>query len=215
MVLRPEEIASQSEIYSAGKRTERLKSGVKTAAGLAGAGLSASVIQKIAPFFTEFLTPEIAVKGISKVSPQLGEFFKRGMQKGLPIEEGLDYLKNNILSSEEKPKDKRGIILQHSDKLDAFIKDLLSKGHNFAQVAAKALQSKEHGKIARKIEDSNDIPLTSLIRAEYGDLLKNAQSQQSEQQAQIQQPSGPQQQARQPSEADAALMASLQKILNM
>lgn len=62
-------------------------------------------IKKLAPFLDEFLPEDYAVRGIEKISPKIGKFLKNGMQKGLPIAGGLDFLRRGLGRAQE-PIDK-------------------------------------------------------------------------------------------------------------
>jgi hypothetical protein len=65
---------------------------LKLGASLIGGGIAARIL----PFLSEFISPEIALKGITKVNPKIGDFLNRGMNQGLSLTEGLKYLKRQL-----------------------------------------------------------------------------------------------------------------------
>ncbi len=65
---------------------------LKLATTLGGVGISARII----PFLSEFISPQIALQGISKVSPKIGDFLNKGMSQGLSLSGGLQYLKSQL-----------------------------------------------------------------------------------------------------------------------
>lgn len=58
------------------------------------------VKNRVLSLLNEHVPEELAFKGISKISPELGSFLTRGLSAGLPIASGLDFLRNK-LSNEE------------------------------------------------------------------------------------------------------------------
>ena len=65
---------------------------LKLGSTLAGVGIA----PRLLPFLSEFIAPEIALKGITKISPKLGEFLNKGMNQGMALSEGLQYLKSQL-----------------------------------------------------------------------------------------------------------------------
>src|SRR5882757_5779361 len=132
--LRPDEQATNSEIDSSRRRDDRLKGGLKTAAKTAiGIGAPAFAAykglgSKILPFLNEYIPVDLAMKGISKLSPELGNFLKRGMKDGLNVKDGLNYIKENLSQSNEPAKDKRNIIEQEAPELHQFVMDQIKQG---------------------------------------------------------------------------------------
>lgn len=204
--LRSSEIASESEIKRARERDEYLKKGFKTGAkygtALGGVGLSA----RIAPFLSEYITPDLAIKGISKISPDLGKFLKKGMDKGLNVKDGLNYIKENLMQSEPKkepPKQTGNIIEQYSPELHQFLSQEIQKGRNPIEAGALAQVQEPFKKIIKKISEDHKTPFANLLQTVYGS---------------TQQPNQNQMQQQNPQNAiadDDALLAALDRILKM
>lgn len=58
-----------------------------------------SGIKKLIPFLDEYIPEDLALKGISKVSPKIGSFLKKGLSKGLPLAGGLQFLRSQFSGS--------------------------------------------------------------------------------------------------------------------
>ncbi len=224
--LRPDEQASFSRIERSQKRDESLKKGAKTTFGLAstlavGGALAPSLAPKILPFLSKYIPANLSVQGISKVSPVLGNFLKKGISMGLPVEAGLDFIKNQIISEEESkaaskpPKENRNIIEQYSPELHKFILEQVKSGRSPLEAGALAFQDQKGGagfkKIIEKLVKDHKTPWASIIEAVYGS-PNMAQPQQPTQAAP--QPQGAQspQQGQPQGQGQQALMSILQKI---
>ncbi len=97
MNLRPDEIANQSRMQKAFEQNRALKKTGTTALSIA-ASIGGGVLgSRILPFLNEFIPAETAIKGISQVSPKLGKFLQNGMNQGLSLRDGLDFIKNKII----------------------------------------------------------------------------------------------------------------------
>lgn len=207
--LRPDEQATQSEIGRAQGRDRALKGALKfggTAALAAGTGMASRIL----PFLSEYIPVDLAVKGISKVSPKLGEFLKSGISKGLNAKEGLDFVKNqlNPASSEGKrAKDSRNIIEQYSPELHQFIDQSIRQGRDPIQAGALAFHDKRFSKAIDKMVKDHKTDWLDIVKGTYG-----LQGQEQQPQAQQPPPQAQQPQQGQPGQGQAALMAILQKL---
>jgi len=211
MTLRPDEIASLSEIERARKTDESLKKGLKTAANIgttiAGAGLSA----KLLPFLNELIPVDLAMKGISKLNPTIGNFLKQGMKQGLDLKDGLNFLKENLVQNKQTapPKENRSVIQQYSPELHSFIEGEIAKGRSLLEAGALAQLHDKFKNIIRKMEADHKTPWSNILATVFG-------SQQPQANTQPQQPQPMQQEPQQnQGNADAAIMAALQKVLQM
>lgn len=238
--MRPDEQAAYSEIERSQTRDRTLKSGLKTAATAAvGFGGSALALggklgSKIMPFLNEYIPADLAMKGINKVSPRLGEFLKKGMSKGLNLKDGLEFIKEN-LGSQKKPKEQKNILEQYSPELNEFIKGHIQKGRAPLEAAALATIGEEgnkFNKIIQKMAKDHKTSFSAIIQSIFGAAKNNQQPQlandvmnpvgsqpsgppSAEQQAFTKQqqnsPTPPQQQGK-PGAGQQALMSILQKI---
>ena len=161
--MRPSELAAEHQIEKNEKFDRNVNRGVKTAIGIGSAAIGARVL----PFLNEFITPDIAIKGISKVSPQLGSLLKKGMDKGLDIKEGLNFLKNNF-GNNEPPKENRSVIQQYSDELDTFIKNHIQQGRQPFEAGALAQLDPKFKKVISQIEKDHKTPFSAILESTYG-----------------------------------------------
>lgn len=192
--LRPDEQANLSEIERAESRDSNLKKGIKLATSL-------SLGSKVLPFLNEYIPADLAMKGISKVAPKVGEFLKKGTASGLNLKDGLDYLKNEFTSQESKKqpaKENRNIIEQYSPELHQFIDEQVKNGRSPLEAGALAQHDKRFSNIISKLSKDHKTPWSGILQTVYG----NIQSQQTKQNNQTQQPG----------QGQAALMSILQKL---
>jgi hypothetical protein len=200
--LRPDEMATQSEIKKAKGRTDELRSGVETAASFGTAALGGKVVSKILPFLSQYIPEDLAFKGINKVMPGLGNFLKNGMKQGLSLKSGLDFLKEEIGKKSEQPKEDRNIIQQYSPELHQFIDQEVKKGRS--PLEAGALARNKFGQIIDKITKDHKTEWSNILESVYGG---QGQAQPSQTTQTTQQP-----QSGQGGPGQQALMAILQKI---
>lgn len=231
MVLRPDEEANQS--YIDRDRNNRSSAGsiVKAAGSLAvGAGAA-----RVLPFLNEYIPADLAMKGLSKVSPKIADFLKRGQSFGLDLKQGMDYVKDQI-SPKEEAKEERNIIQQYSPELHEFISQEVKKGVSPIKAATMSIRGemgKRFGGAISKMIKDHKISFPELVEQIYGngqlsqqernDTLDppysrpdhpqsgqqiGGQPQQAQQQSQQQNPG-------QQGQSDEMLLAALQKILQM
>lgn len=173
---RPDELSSQAEISRNMKRDKNIKKAVL------GTGLALS--SKIMPFLSEFIDPSLALKGISKISPNLGNFLKNGIKSGLSLESGIDYIKKNISNEESSVKDSRNIVQKYSDQLHQFLDSEIKKGRNPTQAGALAQLNDRFKGVIRKMEEDYQTPFSSILEQSYGMKKQSSETQG------IQQPQG-------------------------
>ncbi len=106
-LLRPDEKSSLSRIKANEERDSRLKQGGKAALSVATTFGGLAVASKILPFLNELLPVDLALKGISKVSPKIGNFLKRGMEQGLNVKDGLNFLREGINANQNKKEENK------------------------------------------------------------------------------------------------------------
>jgi len=207
MSLRPDELANLSEQERDRKLRGMYKGAAGTVAGLGtAAGLGASLgavgmSSKILPFLSEYIPIDLAIKGISKVSPKIGNILKKGQQLGLDVKEGLDFVKGRMEQqsqpqqepqqetepSQQPEPDKRNIIEQYSPELHNFLEKEIAGGRSPLEAAALAtLDSKDNKfkKIIDKMVKDHKTSWSSIIQSVYG-AGQQAPSQPQQQQQQI------------------------------
>lgn len=168
MIMRPDEIAGQSEIERDQRFRSNVGKGIGTAATIAG-GVAAASTAKILPWLSSYIPVDLAMKGISKVSPKLGDFLKRGQAAGLNIEEGIQYLRDQAPKQEKVAKENRNIIEQYSPELHQFILGEIKLGRNAMQAGALASADKKRfKKIIDKITKDHKTPWSAILQTVYG-----------------------------------------------
>jgi hypothetical protein len=222
--MRPSERASEEIVKRNERFNENVKSGAKTAASAALAATGARIL----PFLSEHIPVDLAIKGISKISPKIGDFIKKGMEKGLDIKDGFQFLKDQIQPKEEKesekqreqPKENRNIIQQYSPELHEFLQGQIQQGRSPIEAGSLAqlgTGSEKFKKIIAQMEKDHKAPFSAILQMAYGGGEQTqGQPQQQTQPGQQQQTQPGQQQqtqqGQQPGQGQQALMAILQKI---
>lgn len=198
--LRPDERASLAQQQRNKEFESNIGKGIKTAAniGLSAAGIGA--VGKVLPFLSQHIPLDLAMKGINKVSPQLGGFLKRGMEMGLDPQEGLNFIKEKL--SPAKQNEQKNIIERTSPELHQFISQEIQKGLTPLQAGAKASVDKKFMDVIKKITKDNKVPWSNLLESVYG--ASEAPQQQQNQPMEQQQQDGNQD-----------LIAAMQRILQM
>ena len=202
--MRSDERAAEAEIERSKQLGQNVKAGVKTAIGIGTTLATGGIAGRIMPFLSEFIPTDLAVKGISKISPELGKMLNEGMASGLNIKEGLSALKDKI-GGQSKAQDQRNIIQQYDDRLYGTLQQLIEKGYEPLQAGALVRMHKDFDKSIKKMEQDNKTDFSSIIQTVFGSPQQpqGQGAQQAPQQPQAQQGGGQGQQA---------LMAILQKL---
>lgn len=201
-------MASETQIEKNKARDQRLKSGLKTAASAAATVAGVGLGSRIMPFLNDFIPVDLAIKGISKVAPEVGSFLKKGMKTGLDVKEGLSFIKNS-LSGESKSaaNQHQGIIEQYSPDLMRFLKDEIANGMPPQKAGAVArLMNKDFEKAIKQIEKDHKTDFSLLLQNIFGS-AEQPQAQQEQSQMQ-----GQQQQGQAPGGIDPALMSIMQNM---
>ncbi len=165
---RSDELAAQSQIES----EHRFRNKVSGAgAGLATAAVGATgILGKIAPFLSKYIPADLAMKGINKISPQLGEFLKKGQKAGLDIESGLNFIKEKFEgATAENPKEDGNVIKQYSPELHQFIEGEIQKGRSPLEAGALAQSKPEFKKHIDKLSKDHKAPFSALLKTVYGE----------------------------------------------
>ncbi len=191
-MMRPDERANQEEI----EREQRLRRGVgaasQGAAGLGTAAFGAGMASRILPFINEFIPADLAIKGISKISPSIGSFLKEGQKAGLDIEKGLQFVKDKLTPTGQE----KNIIQQYSPELYQFIQDEINQGRSPLEAGALATLGKkgmpDFRKVISKMVKDHKTTWSGILQTvfEGGKATPSSQQTQQQPQQQQQQPSG-------------------------
>ena len=231
--LRPDEQAAYSEVDRAQRRDRRAGSALKTAGtaalavGLPAVGAASKLGSRILPLLNEYVPAELALKGINKISPRLGSFLNKGLQQGLDLQDGLDFIKDSYEGAQDKSKPAKqslNIIQKHSPELFDYIKTEMGKGRTAIEAGALAQMQDKFKKHIKKLTEEHKTPWSSLLESVFGQgnnpkqeavkkYNQHKQSMQDQLMEQVQQsPAAQQQNQPQQGQGQAALMAILQKL---
>lgn len=122
--LRPDEQSSQTRSQASNERDKKYKTGVKSAVSIASTVAGVGAAHKILPFLSSFIPFDLALKGISKVSPKIGDFLKRGMESGLDAKEGLEFLRQGLSNGEKQQQDPYQPILDKTKQIQERLANL-------------------------------------------------------------------------------------------
>jgi pyruvate/2-oxoglutarate dehydrogenase complex dihydrolipoamide acyltransferase (E2) component len=213
MIPRQDELANAAELERDQGFRRGLKGVAQTAAGLATTAAGSGIASRVLPFLNEFIPADLAIKGISKISPKIGDFLKRGQAAGLDIEEGLNFVKNKMAPKQEEEsgfevKGNRNIIEQYDPELHTYLDQKIKEGQSPVQAATQALKHGRFKKAAKKITKDHKTDWIDIVKSIYG-MQKQKKSTQQEPQQQQQQQQPAQQQA---GPGQAALMEVLKKL---
>lgn len=159
-----EETAAEMKRQSEGpKRFAKQALGV--GAGALGVSSFAPILARAAPFLSEYIPEDLAIKGLLKISPKLGNFVKDAMKSGYDFKETKDFIGEQVKESQQA-KDNRNIIEQHSPELHQFILERIKNGQSPIQAAALAT-----------IKGSKFLPIIEKLKKEHklgwGDIVQN------------------------------------------
>ncbi len=176
--LRPDEMATESEIRKSKNRSEEFKTGLTAIAGLGTSSIGHKAVSKILPFLSEYIPEDLAFKGINKVVPGLGSFLKNGLKQGLSLKSGLDYLKNEFKNeSQQQPaKESRNIIQQYSPELFQYIQERIQKGIDPISAGATAQNISKFSNIIKKISKDHKADWSSILQTVFGNQENQQQS---------------------------------------
>jgi hypothetical protein len=196
-----EQIQDQAEQYK--------RMGTKAAITAGSLASSAALGAKVLPFLSNFIPRDIAMKGISKVSPALGGFVNKAIGTGHSEEDVMDFVKNKIVGAEqsnEPAKDERNVIEKRSKFLFDFLKDKIGRGLSPFSAASNAKAEKKYRQEIQELEEQNKTPFENIVESVFGGALPKNQNQQP------MQPDQMQSNMQAPGQGQEKLMAILQQI---
>jgi hypothetical protein len=180
MVLRPDEEAAQANMQRERRFSENINKGVSSAVSLGGAALGASTFSKVLPFLSEHIPLDMAIKGISKVSPKVGDFLRRGQESGLDLKEGLEFIKEKISGNKQNLPEEKNAIQMHSQKLFDLVEEMINQGSSPMEAAAKISSDQNSQSIIKQMEKEYKADWYSIVESIFGkgDSAKRPQEQQ-------------------------------------
>jgi len=102
-MMRPQKQASQKEVEQSYEPKKLLGQAASLAGGVAGG----SALARFIPLLSNLIPSSLAVKGLSKISPRLGNFFAGITSTGNTIDDGLDYLRKQAGLKDEEDEDEK------------------------------------------------------------------------------------------------------------
>jgi len=194
-----------------GRQSERPKRLAQSAIGIASAAGAASfapVLARAAPFLSKYIPENLAIKGLSKISPKLGSFIQKSMSDGFDFNQVKDFIGEQINESQqqEPAKQKGNIIEQYSPELHQFISQEIAGGRKPIEAAAIAQHDKRFSNVISKLSKDHKTPWSSIIESIYGS-EQQALPEQFGNPEQLQNPTSQQQQGGQ---GQQAIMQALQ-----
>jgi len=138
------------------------------AAATAGSAAFAPLLARAATLLSEYIPQDLAIKGLSKISPKLGKFVDDALNSGFDFNEAKDFLGKKIKDSQGQAKQDKNIIEQVSPELHTFIDQEIKKGRKPIEAAALAQHDKRFSSIIQKLKNQHKTPWASIIEAIYG-----------------------------------------------
>lgn len=180
MVLRPDEAAAQANMERERRSGDNIKRGISSAVSLGGAIAGAGAFTKVLPFLSEHIPLDMAIKGISKVSPKVGDFLRRGQESGLDLKEGLEFIKEKISGNKQNLPEEKNAIQMHSQKLFDLVEEMINQGASPMEAASKVSSDKNSQSIIKQMEKEYKADWYSIVESIFGkgDTAKRQQAQQ-------------------------------------
>ena len=170
MERQPYELASE-EIKRQGQAPKELLKDVAYGAASLGTGAAAggSVVKRIMPFLNKFIPQEMAIKGLSKISPQLGSFINHSLNQGHSQEDVFSFVKDKIAPEEAKSEPAKSnnqaspfdFLAKYSPKLAEFFRRQLQNGERPG--IARLLAQQDFPSEIAQIEKENKRPFKEII----------------------------------------------------
>lgn len=171
-----------------------IRNALSATAALAGGG---AIIKKIVPFLNDYIPADMAVKGLSKVSPFLSKFVNGAQNNGYSSDQIIDFMRNKVEdkpeSQNESPQNQpaqedRNIIQQYDPELHEYISQNIKKGMSPVQAGQKALSHERFQKAIKQIEKDHKTKISQILQSIYGsqDMGQSANIPQAEQEQAIQ-----------------------------
>ncbi len=165
----------------------------------------APTLARAAPFLSEYIPEDLAIKGLTKIHPKLGAFVKKAMDTGHDFSEAKDFIGKQIQESQNQEeistettknaKEHRNIIEQYSPELFQFLDQEVKKGKSLWTAGNEAVKNSKFSSIIKKMMKDHKVPWTAILETAFGNFRSGQPSQQQEapQQGMNQQQGQPQQ----------------------
>lgn len=153
------------------RQSEGPKRFAKSAIGIGTAALGASsftpILSRVAPFLSQYIPEDLAIKGLSKISPKFGSFIDTALNNGYDFSEIKKFIGDQIDDS-KKPQENRSIIEQYSPELFNFIKEQVGKGRNALEAGAIAQNNDKFKSVIKKLESDHKTNWSNILQSVFG-----------------------------------------------
>jgi len=142
------------------------KTAVGVGASVAGPSSFASILSRAAPFLSQYIPEDLAIKGLSKISPKFGKFVNDAINGGYDFNQVKDFIGQQVEQSQESAKQNKNPIQQYSPDLHNFMLEQIKSGR--PSLEAGALARTKFEKEIKKLEKDHKTSWSSLIESVYG-----------------------------------------------
>lgn len=154
--MRSDEEAMLAQVERENNYKKNLRTGIGTVANVGTLVGGTAIASKILPFLSELIPQDLALKGINKLSPSLGNFLKKGQSAGLDLKKGFNFIKSKLENKEQSQSQESQNPLQlisgYSPELADLINSEIGKGITPRALSNKIKYDKKFGSIVAKIE---------------------------------------------------------------
>jgi hypothetical protein len=196
------------------QRQQRIPGNIaRGAVSAVGTGAAASLFGRVMPFLSSYIPQDLAIKGLNKVNPTIGNFVQTALGQGYAYDEVKEFLKDKF-ENKEPAKQSKNIIEQLSPELHQFIDQEVRNGRKPIEAGALAQNDKRFKDIINKLTKEHKTPWSNILESVYGGegmAPIQSQSQAALQPEQMQQQQM-QQGQQQPGPGQSKLMAVLQEL---
>lgn len=203
-----ERTAQEMKRQSEDRPKKLAKNALAIGSTLGTAASFAPMLARAAPFLSEYIPENLAIKGLSKISPKFGSFVKGAMDEGFDFKEIKDFIGGKIKESQEM-KSSKSPIRGYSEELMDQIEDSIAKGMSPGNAARNQHLIGKYNDIIKKIEKDYKTPFDKVIEDMFSE--GNNQNQNKMEQSQQQTNQQPQQTAKQSQGIDPQLAQILQQ----
>lgn len=161
-----EKTANEMRRQSEGPK--RFAQGIAGAGGALGSAAIVPLLSKAAPFLSEYIPENLAIKGLSKISPQLGKFVNDSLKNGFDFGEVKNFIGEQITDSQKSAKENRNIIELASPELHEHLKQEIAKGRTPIEAAAIAQHDKRFADTIKKLTKEHKTNWSSIIQSIFG-----------------------------------------------
>lgn len=169
--MNPYEATSQ-ELLRQSEGPKRFLKGALSVGGAIGGLSFAPTLSRIAPLLSNYIPQELAIKGLNKIDPKLGQFANKALSSGFDFEEIKKFLGSQVEQSQKTEKESNNIIQKYSPELNEFILDRIKQGDTPLQAAARATVEPQKGKafneIIKKMKKDYKMNWGDIIESIFG-----------------------------------------------